>query len=324
MTNAKTSATVLPPSHRLAYILIFVTPMLWCVNYLVARWAPGHVPPHTLAFGRWLVAASLLACFAGPELWRNRAFLRTHALRYLLLGALGMWICGAWVYIAGRTTTATNISLIYAASPVLITLLSIVWLHERFSRLQALGVAIALTGVVHVVIKGQWGALAAVQWVAGDLWIVAATTSWAGFAVLQRRWPTPLGGAAQLCAVSVGGLVVLLPFMLWELAQPGQGSLSGYAIWLMVLAGVCPGAGAYWCYMYVQRQLGVSRASAQLYLGPLYGATMAWLVLGEPVGWHHAVGAALILPGIWLVSQRLPDKAPAATADQLAEERGAS
>ena len=36
----------------------------------------------------------------------------------------------------------------------------------------------------------------------------------------------------------------------------------------------------------------------------LYGAAMAWLFLGEPVGWHHAVGAALILPGIWLVSRR--------------------
>ena len=45
-----------PASHRLAYALIFITPALWCVNYLVARWAPGVVEPNTLAFGRWLVA----------------------------------------------------------------------------------------------------------------------------------------------------------------------------------------------------------------------------------------------------------------------------
>lgn len=293
-----------PFSLRLAYALIFVTPMLWCVNYLVARWAPGHVSPNTLAFGRWFVAALVLGVFSGPELLRHRALLRAQWHRFLVLGALGMWICGAWVYLAARTTTATNIALIYAASPVLITLLSVLWLHERFNSRQALGVALALAGVVHIVIKGQWAALAAVQWVPGDLWIAAATAAWAGFAVLQRRWPTPLSAAANLCAISLGGLIVLLPFTLWELAQPGQPPLGGYALWLMLLAGLVPGAAAFWCYSFVQRQLGVSRASAQLYLGPLYGATMAWLFLGEPVGWHHAVGALLILPGIWLVSQR--------------------
>ena len=40
--------------------------------------------------------------------------------RYLVLGALGMWICGAWVYIGGCTTAAINISLICSIAPVLI------------------------------------------------------------------------------------------------------------------------------------------------------------------------------------------------------------
>jgi drug/metabolite transporter (DMT)-like permease len=36
----------------------------------------------------------------------------------------------------------------------------------------------------------------------------------------------------------------------------------------------------------------------------LYGGLAAWLVLGETMGWHHAMGAALILPGIYLASRR--------------------
>ena len=45
-----TGATANPhdtAGHRLALALIFVTPALWCVNYLVARWAPGVVAPNT-------------------------------------------------------------------------------------------------------------------------------------------------------------------------------------------------------------------------------------------------------------------------------------
>ena len=41
-----------------------------------------------------------------------------------------------------------------------------------------------------------------------------------------------------------------------------------------------------------------------LYLGPLYSAAVGWAVLGESVHIYHAVGAALILPGIWLSTRR--------------------
>jgi len=50
--------------------------------------------------------------------------------------------------------------------------------------------------------------------------------------------------------------------------------------------------------------LGASRVAATLYLGPLYGSLVGWYLFNESFGWHHAVGAALILPGIFLASQR--------------------
>lgn len=265
------------------------------------------IAPHSLALGRWLLAALILGCFCRAELWRERRWLWAHKSQFVLLGALGMWICGAWVYLAARTTTATNIALIYSVSPVLIALLSVWWLRERFGRWQMLGVAIALSGVIHIVIKGHWAALAQVVWVAGDLWMVAATLAWAAFVVLQRRWPSPLSAAAYLSAAALGGVLVLAPFTLWELSQAHSPGLSAHGLALVALAALCPGVGAYWAYSHVQRTLGVARASAQLYLGPLYGALMAWAVLGEPVGAHHALGAVLILPGIWLVSQRPRD-----------------
>ena len=85
-----------------------------------------------LALGRWSVAAALLAVFCWREIVAKRAHLRAEALHFLVLGALGMWVCGAFVYIGARSTTAVNIGLIYAGSPVLIALASAQWLHERF------------------------------------------------------------------------------------------------------------------------------------------------------------------------------------------------
>ena len=79
---------------------------------------------------------------------------------------------------------------------------------------------------------------------------------------------------------------------------------SSNASALVLLAAIFPGVGAYWAYSFCQKTLGASRVAASLYLGPLYGSLVGWFLLNESLGWHHAVGATLILPGIYLASQR--------------------
>ena len=109
---------------RLATALIFITPAMWSVNYLVARWAIGEIAPHMLALGRWCVRRCCSARSAGASWWPSAHLIRAEAGQFIVLGALGMWVCGAFVYIGGRSTLAVNIGLIYAASPVLIALAS--------------------------------------------------------------------------------------------------------------------------------------------------------------------------------------------------------
>ena len=293
--------------QRLALWLLWITPALWSVNYIVARSAPGVVQPHVLALGRWGLAGTVLAALARHELWRERRSTLRHGWQYLVLGALGMLVCGAWVYKGAQTTSAINIALIYADSPVLIALGAVLWLGERFSWTQALGVLIAMAGVFHVVVQGQWLSLGTVQWVAGDGWIVLCMVSWAAYALLLKKWPSPLGSTARLAATALGGSLVLLPFALQEWWQADRPAWSAQASLLVLSAALLPGMGAYWAYGFSQKVLGASRVAASLYLGPLYGGLAAWGVLGEPMGWHHIMGAGLILPGIYLASRKAPE-----------------
>jgi drug/metabolite transporter (DMT)-like permease len=277
---------------------------LWSVNYVVARTAPGIISPHVLALGRWFLAGLILAFIARQELWRERHTTLKVWPQYLALGTLGMLVCGAWVYLAAETTTAINIALIYAASPVLITLGAVIGLKERFSWKQGLGVLVALVGVLHVVVKGQWASLSQVIWVLGDGLIVIAMVSWAAYALLLKKWTSSLSPTARLAATCLGGSLVLLPFALTEWFSTPHAEWSLMASILVVTAALFPGVGAYWAYGFCQKTLGASRVAASLYLGPLYGGLVAWLFLGETLGWHHALGAALILPGIYLASQK--------------------
>lgn len=287
---------------RLARYAIWLIPLLWVVNYFVARKAPGVVAPYTLACMRWGIAGLLLSLHARAELvgaWRQIAAVW---YQYAALGFCGMVVCGAWVYLGAQSTEAVNISLIYSASPVLIALGSVLWLHERMRMRQVLGVLLALAGVVHVIVKGEWAALGSVRLVAGDAWIVAAMVSWAGYALLQKLWPSTLGSTARLAATCWGAMPILLAGTAWEMAQPGTPPVTLQAWGLGLTVALLPGVGAYWIYGWAQKMLGASKVAVTLYLGPLYAALLAWLVLSESLGWHHLLAAALILPGVFLVS----------------------
>ncbi len=286
-------------------VLMLVVPALWSSNYIIARSASGVINPHLLATGRWLLAGLLLLAFLGPAGWRSIKRHAAHEWRQLLvLGALGMGICGAWVYQGARSTTATNIALMYAATPVAIAALSTRLLGERLRMRQKLGTALALAGVLFVIARGDPGNLLAVRFTVGDLWILACAVSWTAYSVLLTRWPSCLGTGERLVAIIAGGLLVLLPFTLLEAwLSPGP-PLGWHALTLVVLAAVLPGVLSYSAYSYLQRQLGASRTALLLYLAPVYGAGLGWVVLGEVPGWYHAVGAAMILPSIALATRR--------------------
>jgi len=303
MSSVATAAT--PAGElRLAYVLLFVAPALWSVNYLVARWAPGVIAPHALALFRWCLAALLLGFVARHELLAKRASIRREWLQFVVLGALGMWVCGAFVYIGGRSTTAVNIGLLYAAAPVVIAAASAIFLHERLGALQWSGVTLALAGVLHILIQGQWQALAQVRINPGDAWVATAVACWAAYSLLLRAWPSAFGPVARLTLIAVGGIVVLIPFTVWEAIAWWPSTLSWKSAGLVVAAALIPGAGAYAAYSFMQRALGASRVAMVLYLGPLYSAALAWVVLGESIEWFHGVGALLILPGIWLSTRQ--------------------
>ena len=290
--------------QRLAQLLLWVTPALWSSNYIIARASEGVIAPHALALGRWTLALLLMLPFSAAALVHGFARWRTEWKQMLLLGALGMWICGAFVYQGAHTTSAVNIGLIYAATPVAIALVSRRLLHEHVGAGQQAAMAMALAGVIFVIVKGDLGHLWSVRFTVGDLWILAAAISWVAYTVLLQRWPSALGPGPRLAAITFGGVLVLLPFTVLEAVQWPGPPFGAKAAWLIVLAALLPGFLSYQAYAYMLRELGAARSSLVMYLSPVYAAFTAWWLLGEAPRGYHAIGAALILPAIYLATHR--------------------
>ncbi len=293
--------------RQVAWTLLMLVPAMFSVNMLAARYAT-FIPPNALALGRWLLVALLLLPFVGARLLHRRQAVLREWRDLLLLGTLGMWICGAWVYIGGRTTPALNIGLIYAASPVLVVMLGRYLYRERLTAARIAGIALCLAGVAAVFAKGQATNLLAVQFTEGDLWVAAASACWGLYSVLLKQRTTSLDPMTRLCAISFAGSLVLLPFTAIEAAfwqGPDFGDWRTWATWLVL--AIVPGVGAYGAFAICVRELGPSITSISLYLSPLYVGILAWITLGEAPQWYHLVGIALVLPGLFLAT-RVPAK----------------
>ena len=281
-----------------------VSPVLFASTVLVARAVADALPPVALALGRWGLAALLLLPVAAKPLWRARRAVWRELPDLLVLGFLGMVMCGAVVYIGAQTTTATNIGLIYAASPVFIIVLARIFYGETMSSVQAAGVALSLAGVVTIIARGDIGTLLGLTFTIGDLWVLGSSFSWAVYTVLMRHRPSSLGAMPRFTAIALGGVATLLPLLPVEVAMIGLPRLDGFTVGIMLFLAIVPGLGAYLTYDFVQRRLGANRASLLMYLIPVYNAGLAWALLGEALQLYHFVGAAMVLPGIYLATRR--------------------
>ncbi len=294
--------------ETLARVLFFLAPAFWTVNYLVARWAPGEAAPHILALGRWSIAIVLMALvFSAPfrRQWPEfKIEVRRYWPRFVLLGALGMWVCGAILYLGGRSTSSFNMALIYSLSPLLISWASIHLLHERLDTFQRFGLGLSALGVLLVICKGDLNNLLRVEFVAGDLWVLLAALSWSVYAMLLKYWPSALSPQIRLIAITGGGIMVLLPFTVLEFFLWKQDAwLTAQGGGLMLLAAVFPGVLAYQSYSFVLQKLGAARTSSMVHLSTVYAAFAGWLVLGEKLYWYHLLGIVLVVPGVFLVSR---------------------
>lgn len=288
---------------RFAYLLLLVAPVFFASNMLVARWTAGAIPPVGMAFWRWTLTFFLLLPLVGGALWRARAAALRESPHLLVLGALGMGVCGAPVYIGAETTTATNIGLLYAGSPVLIVLLGRAISGVRIGRRQAAGIALCLLGVLIVVLRGKPGALLGLALSRGDVWVLFAVSGWALYSVLLKHWRSALPLTARFAAIALGGVIVMLPFYAAEIADGHPTPFDLRTVATLVVLALVPGLAAYLSYSRLVAELGPQRTSVLIYLIPLYTAVLAWAFLGEPIAPYHLAGAALIAPGLFLATR---------------------
>ncbi|MEZ5669715.1 MAG: DMT family transporter [Alphaproteobacteria bacterium] len=292
------------PFARLApYAMATATVLFWSGNYTLARSVTETFPPIALAFWRWVLAWAILMPFAWPAMRQAWPVIRANWGRLALLGVLGIPGYNTMVYFAFHTTTTINAAVLNSTMPLAIVVMSWALYRERLTRVQALGVAVSLIGVLWIVARGDPATLAAFDITVGDVWVIGAVLVYALYMVLLRLRPAGLGGLAFLGITVSFGILALLPFFLVELVVVGAPHLSvsnaASVLYMAVFASVL----AYIFWNQATATLGANRTGVFIHLVPVFTTIMALSFLGETLHWYHVIGMAGVLVGVVLVAR---------------------
>ena len=290
--------------HASPYLLLSLTAFFWSLNWVIARAIVGHVTPFALAYIRWVVAVAVMLPFAWPAIRASWPAIRRNWKTVAWLGFWGTGLHNVFAYAGLQYTTATNGVILNSSVPIMIIVLGWLIYRDTITRLQALGVAISMAGVIAILTRGDPAVLASFQLNKGDIIVVVGMVFWAAYTVFLRHTPVGVPGLALLVCCAVVGVLLLTPLVVAEMAfMGGHVEITPATVAAMVYVGVFPSFVSYVFWNRAVAEVGSNIAGIFMHLMPAFGSLLAWLFLGERIQLFHIVGIGLILAGITLTSR---------------------
>jgi drug/metabolite transporter (DMT)-like permease len=298
--------------------LLLLMAVIWGTNYSVIKSAFREVQPQAFNAARMLIAsAALLAVMAvlGRAARRRPAapdagpggfasIFHTPAAvtprEWLHLAALG--VVGHMLYqsffIAGLSrTSVANSSLMLAATPVVIALISAALGYERIGRLHWFGAILSMAGIYLVVGHGAPSGDASF---AGDAMMFVAVCCWAIYTLGARQLMlrhSPVGVTGFSMAI---GTLIYVPLVLRKVLATDWTSVSAGTWLAIVYSALFALCIAYTIWYMAVREIGSARTSVYSNLVPIVAMLTAVVFLGEAVTLARLSGAAAVLLGVAL------------------------
>ncbi|PZE21752.1 DMT family transporter [Paenibacillus xerothermodurans] len=291
---------------RSPYVLLVTATCLWGGNFVVGKVLVTEVPPILLATIRWCIALLALVPFWGRAMWSQRKIMTAHWKTVLFLGLTGVAGFNTLTYVAVQYTGSINASLMNAATPALIILISMAVLRERVSATVIPPILLSIVGVLWIISRGSWQAFTNLTFNAGDLWMVAAVICWSFYSVGMKKAAGKFSANALFFWQIVVAVIVLLPAAVIEtvVRQPelhfSVGLISG-----LLFIGVLASLVAFTAWNQAIAMIGPSRCAGFLNLIALFSAIFALTFTGERIHLYHLLGAALVLAGVYASNRAL-------------------
>lgn len=273
---------------------VIVTIILWSSAFAGIRVGLSGYNPYQLTLLRFGVASTAFMMYA---IFMRLPIPKGKDLPHIILaGLFGITAYHLALNIGEQTVPAAAASLIIATTPIFTALLSGIFLQEKLSKNQWMGMMLSLAGVILLVV----GSGESIHFGRGALFVLMAAICGATFFVLQKPLLTSYSPLHLAAYCTWAGTLPLL------FAAPSTAKAMLIAPWPATVAaiyiGLFPAALAYVTWGMALAALPAGRAASYLYLNPPLAAFIAMIWIGEVPTWSVLAGGIVVLAGVIMVN----------------------
>lgn len=259
---------------------------------------------------RWVVACSVLAIFAAPQVRRDWPVIRRHLPLLIGYGAIGFTSFNGLLYSALQYTSTINAVIEQAGIPMVIFVMNYALFRMTISAAQIAGFALTLFGVVLTASHGDPASLLALDLNYGDALMMGAVFVYAAYTV-ALRWKPEIHWKSLIAISAFGALLTSLPLVGWEISD-GSAIFPDSRGWIIVtFAGLLPSLVSQILYVRGVELIGPNRAGLFINTIPIFGMILSILLIGETLHTFHIVAMAFVLGGIAIAEYGRPTPAAA-------------
>jgi drug/metabolite transporter (DMT)-like permease len=270
--------------------------IIWGLPYFFIKVAVQELSPFVVAWGRIVIATSILL----PIAWYRGALrpLSAHKRAVCAFAIVELVIPFSAISIGERWIDSSVTGILIAAVPLIITLISRFFgVHERLGATRALGLLLGLAGVVTLVGFGTISGL--LGWVGVGCMLLATLGYAIGPLIIQRHLNSLDAIGPLSASLLVASILLLIPAVL---TRP-QHVPSAAGLCSVAALGVICTALAMLLMFYLVSHAGASRASVITYINPAVATLLGVWLLHERLGVGGFAAFGLILLGSWLATR---------------------
>jgi drug/metabolite transporter (DMT)-like permease len=293
--------------RRKAYLALLTTALIWGLAPPIIKYTLAFTSPLTFLFYRFLIVSLILFIPLVIKLTKIKLNLRL-GLEYLFLGFLGTPLTLLLLFYGMQKTSAINASLISIFTPILVILGGVIFLKEKVTRQERLGISLIFLGALFSVIEPLFkNGLHLNQNLIGNLLILGGSLTWASFSLLRRKAGETLDSFVLSASSFLVGLITLLPFVTFNFSPPAGGFTFNSNAWpgicyMAILGSII----AYFTYIYGFSKIEASEATLFTYLEPVFAIPVAVIFLKENPSLLFLFGATLIVVGVFISQLKKP------------------
>lgn len=305
------SATPLPILNRLAVParyrdagLFVLLAVLFGSAFVAIKTGLRELPPVLFAGLRFDVGAVALLTYVALTRPRS-AWLPRSRSDLLGVGVAGLFLVAlnnGLLFLGQGSTTPAMASIMYGLNPVLAPVIAWWVLGDRLSRGGALGIGVALAGVV-VIVQPSPSAVTDAS-VLGQLLVAGAAAAVAlGSVLLQRVDPGMERVPLTAWAMAVGALVLHAVSLGAGESPASIVGIDPVTVASVLVVGIPATAVAYTIHFGLLERVGAVRANLVAYAVPVVAAVLGWLLLGAVVSGWTVLGFAVVVAGFGLIER---------------------